>query len=327
LDSVSAKSAEGVAVSAARDAVQYLTEISGLSIEEFFETARAESADLLRDELAAALLAIGHKYNFGFEACVTPTASQIGAFWHALHLEDLALAQACALGRDTAWRLFLARFREPLTRAATAITGSADSGRELADSLYSEMYGLSVRDGERLSPLASYSARGSLQGFLRTTLAQRNVDRHRRASREEPLTPGTAPAAPERPQPSGQVLSKLTVAVTQALSTLAAEERFLLASWFLDQRTLLEIARVIGVHEATVSRRIQRLTTRLREDLLAALQGFGMSAAAAEEALGTDPRDVDVNLRSVLQASRPGAFQDREPQAGKVKEPEAGKRL
>lgn len=295
------------------DPERHLAELSGLTIDEFWEAAHAESLDLKRGELAAILIAIGHKHNFGFEACVTATPHQIGAFWRALHLEDLALAHACALGREPAWRHFMARFREPLTRAAAAITGSVDSGRELADSLYSEMYGLSERAGERLSPLSSYSGRGSLQGFLRTTLAQRNIDRHRRTRRETPLTPDVAkPAPPERTKVSLEALAALTAALTQTLGLLTPEERFLLASWFLDQRTLLEISRVLGVHEATVSRRIQRLTGRLRDELLAALHARGMSPAAAEEALGTDPRDLDVNLRSLLQASQPAAFHEKE---------------
>jgi DNA-directed RNA polymerase specialized sigma24 family protein len=157
----------------------------------------------------------------------------------------------------------MTRFREPLTRAAVAITGSLDSGRELADSLYSEMYGLSVREGERHSPLSAYSGRGSLQGFLRACLAQRNIDRYRRTRREEPLTPSVSVAAPERAEAAGELLSALHAAVTRILGLLVPEERFLLSTWFLDQRTLLEIARLLGFHEATVSRRIQRLTLRL----------------------------------------------------------------
>jgi RNA polymerase sigma-70 factor (ECF subfamily) len=38
------------------------------------------------------------------------------------------------------------------------------------------------------------------------------------------------------------------------------------------------------------------------------MQASGMSRAAAEEALGTDPRDIDINLRSLLQASGRSAF-------------------
>ena len=67
------------------------------------------------------------------------------------------------------------------------MTGSATDGEELANSLYSDMFGLTERGGRRQSPLASYSGRGSLAGFLRASLAQRNVDRHRRTWRETEL--------------------------------------------------------------------------------------------------------------------------------------------
>lgn len=320
MDSVSAKSAESIAVAAAsltvvvRDPAAHLNELSGVTIEEFYEAAHAESVELRPYELAAILIAVGQKYNFGFEASVVAKPAQIGAFWRALHLEDLALAHACAFGREAAWRQFIARFREPLTRAAAAITGSADAGRELADSLYSEMYGLSVRNGERQSPLSSYSGRGSLHGFLRASLAQRNVDRHRRVKREEPLTWSASAAArdarPDKPQTENAVLPALTAAVTRILERLAPEERFLLSSWFLDRRTLLEISRLLSVHEATVSRRIQRLTARLHDELLAGLRALGLGRAAAEDALRTDPRDLDVNVRSVLRASQPAAFHE-----------------
>jgi len=71
---------------------------------------------------------------------------------------------------------------------------------------------------------------------------------------------------------------------------------------------MLEISRTLGVHEATVSRRLQRLTARLHKELLKNMQASGMSKAAAEEALGADPRDIDMNLRALLQVSRPAAF-------------------
>jgi RNA polymerase sigma-70 factor (ECF subfamily) len=104
------------------------------------------------------------------------------------------------------------------------------------------------------------------------------------------------------------VLARLSQALATALNSLTAEERFLLAAWFLDQRTLLEISRALRVHEATISRRLQRVTARLHKDLLKNMRASGMSRAAAEEALGTDPRDININLRSLLQTSQPRAF-------------------
>ena len=301
------------------DAERLFAELSGRAIDEFWSKSQAESAGLIRQELASVLIRVGLKYNFGFAPAVSPMPDQIAAFWGDLHLEDLALAHACALGRDAAWQRFVTRFREPLTRAAIAMTGSADTGAELADSLYSEMYGLVEREGARQSPLSSYSGRGSLQGFLRATLAQRNVDHHRRAKREMPLTADIFAAKPNAPPAASETLTELSKALAQTLETLSAEERFLLSSWFLDQRTLLEISQVVGVHEATISRRIQRLTARLHSDLIAALESRGMSRAAAEETLGVDPRDLDVNLRNLLQPSGSDTFRKQEAQPAAAK--------
>jgi RNA polymerase sigma-70 factor (ECF subfamily) len=99
------------------------------------------------------------------------------------------------------------------------------------------------------------------------------------------------------------------------LGSLPPEDRLLLASYFLDGRTLLELARLLRVHEATVSRRLKRLTGEIRKSLLKDLQAHGMSRRAAEESLGTDPRDLDTNLRKILQTSPPTTFSQ---QAGKT---------
>jgi RNA polymerase sigma-70 factor (ECF subfamily) len=85
----------------------------------------------------------------------------------------------------------------------------------------------------------------------------------------------------------------------------------LLAAYFLDGRTLLEIAKVLKVHEATVSRKLKRVCQDLRKRILKNLQGFGLSRRAAEETLGTDPRDLDVNLKKLLQYSQSDAFQEK----------------
>lgn len=108
--------------------------------------------------------------------------------------------------------------------------------------------------------------------------------------------------------PEPGTISQMAEAVSAILQSLNAEERFLLASWYLDRRTLLEISRVLRVHEATISRRIQRLTSELHRELVKHLQSQGMSRAAAEEALGIDPLDIDINLRTLLQSSPSAAF-------------------
>jgi RNA polymerase sigma-70 factor (ECF subfamily) len=92
------------------------------------------------------------------------------------------------------------------------------------------------------------------------------------------------------------------------LLAVEAEDRFLLSAYYLDRQTLLQIARTLAVHEATISRRLKRLTDRLHGQLLKNLASAGLSRAAAEEALGADPRDIEINLRSLLQTSQNPTF-------------------
>ncbi len=281
-------------------------------LQELWLAAEAESCGLGRDEFAAALSIVGTKLNHGFPSGTHPDPAQKIAFLRGLHLKDLALAHACALGREAAWQRFLKLYRDPLTQAAVAITGSATLGHELAGSLYAELYGLKATDGERRSPLASYTGRGSFLGWLRTTLAQRHVDHLRRTRREAPLdeldAPAPTPSAPSTPEES----TRLAATVARTLQALPPEDRYLLSAYFLDRQTLLQIGQTLRVHEATISRRLKRLTADLRRQLLHNLQSGGLSKRAAEEALGTDPRDVEmngeINLRGLLQPSQTESF-------------------
>ncbi|MGO9316318.1 MAG: RNA polymerase sigma factor [Terracidiphilus sp.] len=253
--------------------------------------------------------------NFGLAHGAKASRQQQASFCRGLRLAELVLARACAIGHQGAWEHFLAVYRQPLTRAAIAITSSETLGRDLADQLYAELFGLKVRDGVRFSPLDSYRGKGSLMGWLRTTLAQRHVDHHRRTRRELPLDdpadvyePQAAVSEPETP-PAGLLL--LGRAIEEALRQLAAEERFLLAAYYLDGRTLLEIAPLLRVHEATVSRKLHRVTGDLRKQILRNLQRLGLSKPAAQEALGADPRDLNLNLKKILQISSLDAFQEK----------------
>ena len=107
------------------------------------------------------------------------------------------------------------------------------------------------------------------------------------------------------------MFASLEMAVEVALQCAEAEDRLLLAAYFLDKRTLLEIAKVLKVHEATVSRKLKRICQDLRKQILKNLQGFGLSRRAAEEALGADPRALEVNLKKLLQYSQSDAFQEK----------------
>lgn len=128
-----------------------------LLLEELCAKAEAETCGLTQEEFGQILASVGAKVNHGLPPGALPDLARKTAFFRGLHLPELALAHACAWGREPAWERFLRLYRASLTQAAIAITGSATLGHDLADSLYAELYGLRQLDGQRRSPLASYS--------------------------------------------------------------------------------------------------------------------------------------------------------------------------
>jgi len=307
-EACSAFDAELNAASAVQDAIP-----EGL-VAELWLKAEGQASGITQSEFGVALAAIGKKCNYALPAPILPASDQREEFYRTLRLQDLALAQACALGRDVAWQRFLTLYRGPITRAAIAISKSSTLGSDLADSLYSELFGLKERGGQRVSPLASYSGRGSLLSWLRSTLAQRHFDHHRRTHRETSLETIDMPATAPPSTPLPEELNLLSGAVARTLKVLDSEDCFLLSSYYLDRHTLLDIARLLKVHEATISRRLKRLVGELHKQLLMNLQAAGLSERKAQEALGADPRDIEINLRRLLQTSQAAAFTEQTKQ-------------
>jgi RNA polymerase sigma-70 factor (ECF subfamily) len=228
---------------------------------------------------------------------------EVESFLSTLRLEELALAHGCAAGNQHAWDVFLTKYRESIYQAARSIARNESVGRELADSLYAELYGLGSKE-DRRSKLAFYSGRGSLAGWLRMVLSQNFVNQIRSGKRlvsieEEEEEHGAQFAAPV-PNAATNADSRLKEAADEVLSNLVAEDRFLLASYFLDGRRLAEIGRVLGVHESTISRKLEKLLKEVRKKIRRRLEQRGMSRRQAEEALEVDVRDLDLDLSARL---------------------------
>ena len=284
------------------------------AVAELYPKSKAESFGLSREDFAGILCEIAAKYAPG------ASAKDLHTFCCSLRIEELALARACAAGHNQAWEAFLLRYREKLFDIANYITKESSAGRELADSMYADLYGTSTRDGQRVSKLASYTGRGSLEGWLRTVMAQEHVNRYRRRRRlvslDEESEEGAQFAVPDREE-AFTVDPRVEAATDQALAALPAEDRFVLAAYFLDERTLAEIARSLGVHESTISRKLDKLAKSLRKQILANLGRRGMSRRQAQEAMLVDVRDLRVGIRERLtQESAHPSFSEKKAGAG-----------
>jgi RNA polymerase sigma-70 factor, ECF subfamily len=237
------------------------------------------------------------------EAAALNKTEQV-AFVGNLRIADLTLARACAAGNEVAWEAFLGRFRSLLYGAAYRITKDEATGRELADELYADLYGVSSREAKRRSKLECYTGRGSLDGWLRTVLSRQFVNRYRSRSREvsleEQLEAGAGFAAAPATDEHGPD-QRLGPAIAGTLMELDAEERFLLSSWYLDQRTLADIGRQLLLHESTISRRLDRLTKKLRRRVRERLRAAGLGLSECDELLlELDVRDLNVNVAASL---------------------------
>ena len=201
----------------------------------------------------------------------SPDSRELERYLDALHLEDLAIACACAAGDEEAWEHFVLKQRPFLYRAADAIDPSGGA-RELADSLYADLFGLGDRAGVRQSLFRYFHGRSSLTTWLRAVLAQRHVDQLRSGRRLEALPDEdssfaipapTRPIEPER----DRYLGLIRKALEGAVANLAARDRLRLACYYAQELTLAQTGRMLGEHEATASRRLARTRAAIRDAL------------------------------------------------------------
>ncbi|HET7217665.1 MAG TPA: sigma-70 family RNA polymerase sigma factor [Vicinamibacterales bacterium] len=198
-----------------------------------------------------------------------PDEARLDRYCSALHLDDLALACACAEGHDAAWDHFVREFRPVLYRAVDALAPGGGA-RELADSIYADLYGLDDRNGTRRSLFRYFHGRSSLATWLRAVLAQRHVDRVRAERRltsiEEDDTIARAPAAARGVDPDARrYLALVKVALARAVASLPERDRLRLGCYYREELTLAQTGRLLGEHEATVSRQLARTRRSLRD--------------------------------------------------------------
>jgi RNA polymerase sigma-70 factor (ECF subfamily) len=209
-----------------------------------------------------------------------PSAREVARYLSALHLEDLALACACALGDAAAWDHFVLEMRPGLYRAADALDPSGGA-RDLADSLYADLYGVDQRGGTRQSLLRYFHGRISLATWLRAVLAQRHIDRVRVERRTEPLPeelPGRVLPAAADPD-CARFVDLLRSALQTAVTRLQPRDRLRLRCYYAQQMTLAKTGALLKEHEATTSRQLARTRQDIREAVEQDLRARGLTDA------------------------------------------------
>jgi RNA polymerase sigma-70 factor, ECF subfamily len=213
-------------------------------------------------------------------------AAPVDKFTDGLHADDLCLVVACERGDQTAWTDLFEGYGATVRSAARAASSNEAMADDLSQSIWADLHGLKLReDGKPAGKLAYYSGAGSLGGWLRAVVGQLAIDQHRRQSRlvqteedsdlermahdadreSDNCGPFHSAPNPEESLASDLASADVEKALKRALAELDDEDRLLMKLYYFDGLRLREAGAVLGVHEATASRRLTRLHGGVRE--------------------------------------------------------------
>lgn len=232
----------------------------------------------------------------------------------SIHSDDLALAIACKRGVASAWENFISTHRQILYGAARAICRDEMAAREIADSMWAELYGTEIHRGQRRSLLDYFHGRSSLRTWLRAIVAQRHIDSARVSRRFEALEKASEPQTRDDPPEPGQsrLMEIFAAVLSAALAALPARDRMRLAYYYRDELTVREIARIIGEHESTVSRKLDRTRRGLKLQVEEALRReHHMSEEQIRLCYDHAEQDAPFRLAAALSTSPEAAISQR----------------
>jgi len=282
---------------------------------------RAEDSRLLKPGvLLPRITAAVQKYLLRDDPEVS--AQNISSFIDGMQADDLCLIVACENNDESAWSDLVERFTTTVRSAARSASSNEDAAEDLVQSIWAELYGLRIgKDGKPSSKLAYYSGRGSLAGWLRAVVSQLAVDVFRKQSRlvqteedadfdrlarELPMSEGQGAIAsglenPEQVISNRFAQSDVQQALTKAIAELAAEDRMLVKLYYFDEMKLREAGTVLGVHEATASRRLTRIHTDLRKRVSQILvEERGWTKIEAERSFVEIAQHLDTDIEALV---------------------------
>lgn len=215
-----------------------------------------------------------------------PQPAAIDRFLEGLHADDLCLVIACERGDQAAWSELVEGFGATVRSAARSASSNEETAEDVAQSIWAELHGLkALEDGRPAGKLAYYSGAGSLGGWLRAVVGQLAIDQHRRQARlvqteedadmdrlaqdsdveQDALNVFHSSPNPEEALAGELAAADVEKALGRTLAELEAEDRLLVKLYYFDGLRLREAGAVLGVHEATASRRLTRIHSEIRE--------------------------------------------------------------
>lgn len=279
----------------------------------------ANSRGLDAASLTGRMRASADKYIFKHDPAADEIA--VNGFLDGVHADDLCLVIACERGDEHAWNDLFQGYGTTVRSAARAASSNEAMADDLAQSIWAELHGLKSRDDGRPSgKLAYYSGVGSLGGWLRAVVGQLAIDQHRRQTKlvqaeedsdldrmalDDAEGNGDGPfhsaATPEELLTTNLASADVEKALARSLAELADEDRLLMKLYYFDGLRLREAGAVLGVHEATASRRLTRIHGEVRQQVESILmKEHGWTKAEAARSLAEVAAHLQTDVEPML---------------------------
>ena len=268
-----------------------------------------------------------------------PTPQAAVEFTANLHGSDLYLATACAQHSpgsptgdqsapscdhaSTAWKTLEKTYKGFICDLVRFCYSSSFAAQDLADNVLADLY---LPDRSGASRIASYDGRSSLSTWLRVVVCHRAINARRCSASvkntdiECDILDAPALSSIELSLRAKRYSKVLSDSLELACSRLTPRERLILLWRYEDGLQLGQIARLLGIHQSNVTRQLERMQGKLRDEVIKILsQKHHLSRPAIKECI----HDIIENPRHGI--SILDLIKDRPlsaiPQSGKLPAP------
>ena len=233
-------------------------------------------------------------------------------FVKSLHTNDLLLSLSCAMGTEAGWQRFYSVYRKYLSDLSRHLLGRSPDLEDLGETIWIDLF---LLDKSGQSRIASYDGRSSLATWLRVVVSNRVINERQRRS----LAASNIDAIPEPADPGAhrdveagvvheRYYEMILWAFKRSLGILSDRETLIVLLRYDQGLQLGEIARLFSVHQSTITRQLDRVVDRLRNDVTALLASqYGLNRAQVDECLSAASHTFATSL-SIL-----GLLKERAP--------------
>jgi RNA polymerase sigma-70 factor (ECF subfamily) len=234
----------------------------------------------------------------------------------ALHIEDLYLAAACAIGVPGSEARFETRCGARMRVVLAAVATSPDLQAEVAQEVRNVLL---VRSADAPPKIASYNGQGPLDRWVAVVAQRQAASRRRDDVREQRAREGAAVEAaiagttqPELLYAKQRYRTEFEHAMKEAVSLLSERDRMLLRLHLISRISNDQIGRMYGVNQSTASRWLTRIREAVATEVTRILrERLGMSHEEMASLVELVASQLDISISRVLSPAEPTG--NREP--------------